>query len=132
MSQENVGVVERLFDAWRREGFGVVTELMDPEIEYVNPSYAVEPGTRRGYEGFTIAAEAVRAVYGERLLVPLELYDAGSKVAVRARVVARGIGSSVEVDTERGYVLDLRDGKVVRLAWFNHPAEALETVGLQE
>jgi len=44
MSQENVELVKRLYDAWRKEGFGVVPAVMDPDIEYVNPPYAVEPG----------------------------------------------------------------------------------------
>ena len=51
---------------------------------------------------------------------------------MRVRVIARGLGSSVEVDVERGYVFDVRDGKVVRFAWFNEPSEALKSVGLEE
>jgi ketosteroid isomerase-like protein len=132
MSQENVELVKRLYDAWRRDGFGVVPALMDPDIEYVNPPYAVESGTRRGYEGFAIAAQAIRTVYPTRRFEPLEFYDARNRVAVRVRVVARGVGSSVEVDTERGYVFEVRDGKVVRFAWFNDPLEALKAVGLEE
>ena len=132
MSRENVELVKRLYDAWEKDGFGVVPALMDPDIEYVNPQYAVEPGPRRGYEGFAIAAEAVRAVYPTRRFEPLAFYDARDRVAVRVRVVARGVGSSVEVDAERGYVFDVRDGKVVRFAWFNEPDEALKAVGLAE
>jgi hypothetical protein len=56
MSQENVELVKRLYDAWEKDGFGVGTAVMDPDIEYVNPPYAVEPGTRPGYEEFAIAA----------------------------------------------------------------------------
>ena len=132
MAQENVELVKRLYDAWQRDGFGVVPALMDPDIEYVNPPYAVEPGTRRGYEGFAIAAQAIRHVYPTRRFEPLEFYDARDKVAVRVRVVARGVGSSVEVDTERGYAFEVRNGKVVRFAWFNDPLEALKAVGLAE
>jgi ketosteroid isomerase-like protein len=132
MSQENVEVVKRLYEAWRREGFDVVPALMDPDIEYVNPPYAVEPGTRQGYEGFAIAAQNIRNVYPTRRFEPLEFWDAQNRVAVRARVVASGVGSSVEVDVERGYVFEVRDGKVVRYAWFNEPREALEAVGLEE
>ena len=132
MSQENVEMVKRLYDAWQRDGFGVVPALMDPDIEYVNPPYAVEPGTRRGYEGFAIAAQNVNNVYPTRRFEPLEFYDAQNRVAVRVRVVARGVGSNVEVDVERGYVFEVRDGKVVRFAWFNEPLEALEAVGLEE
>jgi ketosteroid isomerase-like protein len=132
MSQENVELVRRLYDAWRADGFGVVPALMDPAIEYVNPPYAVEPGTRRGYEAFTSAADAIRTIYPGRRFEPLEFFDAGNQVAVRVRVIARGAGSSVEVDAERGYAFEVRDGKVVRFAWFNEPLEALEAVGLRE
>jgi ketosteroid isomerase-like protein len=130
VSQETVSVAARLFEAWEREGFGVVPELMEPQVEYVNPPYAVEPGTRRGYDGFALAAESIRAVYPDRRLVPLEFHDAGDRVAVRVRVIACGAASGLEVDTERGYVLTVRDGKVASFAWFNEPHEALTAVGL--
>jgi ketosteroid isomerase-like protein len=133
MSQENVELVKRLYDAWQKDGFGVVPAVMDPDIEYVNPPYAVEPGTRRGYEGFAIAAQNIRNVYPTRRFEPLEFHDARDRgVAVRVRVVACGVGSSVEVDVERGYVFEVRDGKIVRFAWFTEPLEALEAVGLEE
>src|SRR5215469_11853161 len=68
----------------------------------------------------------IHTVYPTRRFEPLAFYDARDRVAVRVRVVARGVGSSVEVDAERGYVFDVRDGKIVRFAWFNEPLEALE------
>lgn len=132
MSRENVEVVERLYEIWDRDGFGVVRDLMDPSIEYINPAYAVEPGTRRGYDEFALAVQSMNSIYPGRRLSPVKFYDAGSRVAVRVRVVARGAGSDVEVDSERGYVFDLRDGKVIRYAWFNDPDEALKAVGLEE
>ena len=132
MSQENVDVVRALYEIWEREGFGVVRELMDPGIEYVNPPYAVEPGTRRGHEGFSTAARSINRIYPDRRLLPLKFYDAGDKVAVSVRVIARGAGSNVEVDTERGYTFEVRSGKIVRYAWFNEPGEALKAVGLKE
>jgi hypothetical protein len=48
MSQENIKVVERLYEAWQRDGFRVVAELMTSDVEWVNPAYAVEPGTHDG------------------------------------------------------------------------------------
>ncbi|HMD51111.1 MAG TPA: nuclear transport factor 2 family protein, partial [Solirubrobacteraceae bacterium] len=125
-------VVQRVYQAWQRDGFGVVPELMDPSVEWVNPSYAVEPGTRRGYDEFAAAAQAVLSVYGNYRVSPVRFYDAGDRVAVRAKVTGRSSGNDLPVDTERGYLFDIRDGKVVRWAWFNDPAEALEAVGLTE
>jgi ketosteroid isomerase-like protein len=51
MSEENVEVVRRFYRAWASKELPGPAELMDPEIEYVNPSGAVEPGTRRGPHG---------------------------------------------------------------------------------
>jgi ketosteroid isomerase-like protein len=132
MSKENVEIVKRLYGAWQRDGFGVVNELMDADIEWVNPVYAVEPGVRRGHDGFAAAARAVLNVYGDYRVSPVSFHDVGDRVAVRARVTSRSLGNDLPIDTERGYVFDIRDGKVVRWAWFNDPVEALEAVGLEK
>jgi ketosteroid isomerase-like protein len=131
MPQENVEIVRRLYRAWQRDGFGVVPELMDPAIEWVNPSYAVEPGTHKGYERFAAAAEALLSVYGDYRVSSVRIDAVDDRVVVRARVSTRSLGNDIPVDAERGYVFDIRDGKIVRFAWFNDPAEALEAVGLE-
>jgi ketosteroid isomerase-like protein len=131
MSEANVELVKALYAAWQRDGFGVVPELMDPEIEWVNPAYAVEPGTRRGYDEFAAAAGAVLDIYCDYRVSDINVYDAGDHIAVRARVATRSKGYDVPIDAERGYVFDIRDGKVTRFAWFNDPAEALKAVGLE-
>jgi len=119
-------VVRRLHEAWRRDGFGVVPELMDPDIEYVNPRYAVEPGIRRGYEGFETAAQAFRSVYADSEVSDPEVEDLGERVLVRARMRTRSHGNAVPLEAERGFVFDIRDGRVVRFAWFNDLADARE------
>src|SRR5271154_1620572 len=131
MSQENVEIVRGLYEAWQRDGFGGVPELMDPDIEGVNPPYAGEPGTRHGYDEFAAAAQAVLNVYGDYRVSAIQAYDTGDRVAVRARVAARSKGNDIPIDAERGYVFDLRHGKVIRFAWFNNPVEALEAAGLE-
>ena len=56
MSQENVEIVQRFYRAWARND---LPGPVDPEIEYVNPIRAVEPGTRRGLTAFSRAVEKV-------------------------------------------------------------------------
>lgn len=132
MSQENVKIAKRLFEAWERDGYGVVRELMDPEVEWVNPSYAVEPGTRHGYDGFEAAVQALVAVYPDIQLSATQFAAVGDRVVVTVKVTTQSTGLGVPIAGEQGYVLDLRDGKVTRFAWFNDPREALEAVGLAE
>ena len=58
MTRDHVEIVRGFYDAWARDEFPP-TELMDPEIEYVNPPGAVEPGIRRGITAFRAALENV-------------------------------------------------------------------------
>ena len=128
---ESVDVVMSLIQVWEEEGFGVVPELMDREIEYVNPHDAVESGVRHGHEGFAAAARAALSIYTEFQVVPITFYEAGDSVAVVARLVTLSRGNSVPVEATRGYVFDVRNGKVKRFAWFNQPREALADLGLE-
>ena len=59
MSQENVEIVRRFFDAWGREEYPGPVEFMHPEIEFVNPAGAVEPGTRSGIAAFSRSVERI-------------------------------------------------------------------------
>jgi ketosteroid isomerase-like protein len=132
MSQENVEIVQRLYRAWRENGFGVVPELMDPEIEYVNPPYAVEPGVRRGHAGFAQAARSLTDIYMDYSATAVQIRAVGDRVVVTATVSTRSRANAIPIDAQRGYIFDVRGGKVTRFAWFNHPAEALKAAGLEE
>jgi ketosteroid isomerase-like protein len=132
MSQENVRVVRSFYDAWARDEVPGPIELMDPEIEYVNPVAAVEPGTRRGIAAFTAAVEGVFDGWETWRMEPEEFTAIGDQVAVKIRYRARGRGSGVEVEGRESALWTLRDGRVVRYAWFHGSADALEAAGLSE
>jgi ketosteroid isomerase-like protein len=132
MSEENVRVVRSFYDAWARDELPGPTDLMDPQIEYVNPAEAVEPGTRRGVAAFSRAVEKVFDAW-ETWETETEQFTAvGDQVAVVVRYRARGRGSGVEVEGRESALWTLRDGKVTRYAWFHEPADALEAAGLPE
>jgi ketosteroid isomerase-like protein len=130
MSEQNVEIVRRLYEAWQRDGFGVVPDLMDPDIEWVNPPNAIEPGTRRGYDGFAAAARAFTSVYRESRVIEATFHDAGETIVVGATMASRSRGSEIPIRARRGYVFELRDGRVIRFGWFNDAAEALAFAGL--
>ena len=41
-----------MYEVWDAQDLDGVFALLDPEFEWVNPGYAVEPGIRRGHDGF--------------------------------------------------------------------------------
>jgi ketosteroid isomerase-like protein len=125
MSQANVDVVRAIYEAWA-SGTSAKASIAS-DMEYVNPPYAVESGTRRGRR--TLAS--IREVYPEFRVEPERYIDAGHDVVVIG--TARGTGASgIETQWRQGYVWTVEDGKAVRFRWFNDPAEALDAVGLQE
>ena len=136
MSQENVEIVRRVYEAVARRDSATVLALYDEEVEIdgsrLPEARLVGPGVGRGHEGlrrFTRDwAEAWESAPDECQ----ELIDAGDRVI--SVVARRGFGrtSGIRVDTERAGVWTIRDGKVVRTVWFPSKAEALEAVGLRE
>ena len=131
MSQENVELVRRFYEAWARDESGPI-ELMHSEIEYVNPPGAVEPGTRRGRAAFSTAVQGVFDGWESWQVEPEQFRAEGDRVVVVLRYRARGRGSGVEIQGRESALWTLRDGKVLRYAWFQGPTDALEAAGLSE
>jgi ketosteroid isomerase-like protein len=125
VSEQNIEIVRRIHAAWSRdESAG---DLVDRDLEYVNPPYAVESGVKQGRRTLS----AVRDVYPDFRFEPEEYRAAGEEVAVIG--VAHGTSASgVAAHWRQGYVWTIRDGRAVRFQWFSDPAEALAAVGLAE
>jgi ketosteroid isomerase-like protein len=125
MSEENVDVVRRIHERW--DGEESVREFVAEDLEYVNPSYAVEGGTRVGRRWFG----SVRETYPDFRFHPERYVDAGGDdVVVLGRYTASGGASGISLEGEHGYVWTITDGLAVRFQWFQSHTEALEAVGM--
>ena len=120
----NVEVVRSIYAAWL-DGESA-RDLIDPDVEYVNPPDAVEPGTRRGRKAFA----GIRSAYDDVRVEPEEFVATGDDVVVIARITGRGRGSGVDIDRRQGYIWTVHGGRGVRFRWFSTPEEALEAAGL--
>jgi ketosteroid isomerase-like protein len=127
MSDENVDLVRGIYDLWARGESP--RDLIAEDMEYVNPSYAVEPGTRRGRKSLSV----VRDTYADFAVKVERFIDAGGdEVVVLARYTASGSGSGVPLEGDHGHVWTVRDGQAVRFCWFQSHREALEAAGVSE
>jgi ketosteroid isomerase-like protein len=127
VSEQNVALVRQIYDAWDRNSSA--RDFIAEDVEYVNPSYAVEPGTRVGRRSFVV----VRETYEDFKIRVERFIDAGGDdIVVLARYTASGTASGVRLEGEHGYVWTLRDGQAVRFRWFSSHAEALEAAGISE
>lgn len=125
-------IVRRIHDAWNLDDTEAIVALLAPDVEYVNPTYAVEGGVKRGHAGFREVMENLRGSFKSYRHDPQEILDRGDHVIVRSTFSARGRGSGVEVERQRVHAWTLRNGEAVRVQWFNTVAEALEALGLSE
>ena len=123
MSEENVNLVRAIYARWAEEKSA--RDLIAHDLEYVNPPYAVESGTHHDRRKLA----AIRDVYPDFRVEPEEYFDVGDEVVVIG--TARGTAASgITTQWRQGYIWTIRDGKAVRLRWFNDPKEALEAAGL--
>jgi ketosteroid isomerase-like protein len=132
MSRENIEVVRSFYSAWARDELPGPIELMDSEIEYVNPTGAVEPGTRQGRAAFGRAVEMAFEGWETWQIDPEQFIPAGERVAVVVRYRAHWRASGVDVEAHESALWTVRHGKVVRYEWFHGPNDALEAAGLRE
>jgi ketosteroid isomerase-like protein len=104
---------------------GPTDELIHADAEYVNPPYAVEPGTRP----WSVALERLLDIYPDFTLEPEEYLPVGDdRVLVVVRARATG-ASGVTTDQRLAHVWTIRDGLIARLQWYNDLAEARTALG---
>jgi uncharacterized protein len=124
MGETALDVVRAMYAAWNREDFRGLPELLDPDIEYVNPPDAVEAGTRRGRAAFTRALTKTLEGWETWQMEIEEVSAHGEDVAVVVRYRARGRASGVEVEGRESALWTVREGRVVRYAWFHGDSDA--------
>jgi ketosteroid isomerase-like protein len=133
MSQEILDFVRAVIDAVARQDAAGLMELTDPEVEW-HPFAAqlAEGGVYRGHEGIKRyvsdlgdAWEFLRGEADDALVV-------GNVVVLVGHLRFRGRGSGVETEVATGWVLKLRNRRVVYMRSFRDPEQALLTLGLSE
>jgi ketosteroid isomerase-like protein len=135
MSQENVETLKRGFDAVSRLDGEVLLEFMDPEVEFRPRFQVMLGGEATVYWGHEGVREAFRDLYGALDWIRPEISevrDLGDRIVALGRLSVRGKESGAEAESPAGWVVDINNGKAVRVSEYLDPAEALEAAGLSE
>ena len=135
MSQENVEVFKRAFDAInRRDAEALVAEL-DPEVEWHSAILMAMGGKQTVYRGHEGVHEWLRDLYGTLSEFQAEypdIRDLGDRTVAIGRVRARGTASEAEIESPHGTVAEFKNGKGTRIRTYLDPNEALKAAGLSE
>jgi uncharacterized protein len=129
VSQENVDLVRRMYDAYARGEFELSLSYLDPEIELTQPAGQPGAGTYHGHEGVIQALTNWTGTWDDYRVEVEALTDFGDHVLARTVHHGRGKGSGVEVADRIFQVWTLHHDKVVRTRMYYQEAEALEAMG---
>jgi ketosteroid isomerase-like protein len=132
MSQENVEVVRRVYDAANRGDGDGLLELVDPDIRYDLSERVFNPAVYEGHEGIRRFAAETEEIWDDFRTEPLDFIDCGDEIVVSHLVRGTGKGSGVEVELPSTVIYALRRGKVVSIRMYREHREALKAVGLLE
>lgn len=132
MSDRNVEIVRQLYES--------VNNVIGTEWPSCSIRTSRSIGTVGGLgEGNVVRGiSEIRQMYEkgneawDQRIEPEKLIDAGERVVVFQLEYQRGKSSGVELVVETAVVLDLRDGRVVRIQGYMDRATALQAAGLSE
>ena len=130
MSRENLALAHDVIDAVEARDIDRLIELTDSEVEWRSAFVAGTGGVYRGHNGMR---EYVRDMKDAWDIVRLDVdheIGVGEVVLFIGRIHYRGKGSGVEAESESGYLLKFREGRVVTFRPFREPEKALEAIGL--
>jgi ketosteroid isomerase-like protein len=123
MSESNVDLARRGYEAVVRGDLEAVRELLDPDVKWHGGDPTAEYACRNREQAIAFMRQArTRAAMGE----PVELIDAGEKVVVIMRRTADD-GQSTELVAN---LTTFRDGKVVEMVHYPNPDDARAAAGL--
>src|SRR5688572_14012746 len=125
MPEDNLETVRQVYRFWA-DGMDNPDSLTlyHPDVEYMNFEGAIEPGTRWGHDGIRQVVRALDAAFSEFTYEIHDLTTVGDKVFALTTFTARGRDSGALVEIPEQHVWTLREGKVVRFAWFHDERKA--------
>lgn len=134
MSQENVDIVRRVYQAVGQGDTEGVLAAYDPAVEW---DFRTSPFRDFLRENVYVGHEGIRRFIRERYSDAWadiedhleELIDAGEHVVSVVTSRGHGLASGVEVGRKHAGVWTIREGRITRVAWFATRDEALEAAG---
>ena len=97
MTDRDIQTVEAILEAYRRGDVDALLDLNHPDAEWVNPDYAIEPGTRRGRAEIRRAIERIFEFFDAIDVESMERTPDG-RILVVTRVRSRGIGGGPGIE----------------------------------
>jgi ketosteroid isomerase-like protein len=131
MSQENLELVRRCLEAWRRGDEVAAMEALAPDVEVNLAGAGVGGEVVHGHKGVREAVDGLDSAWDRNDFEFGDLLDAGDHVVAQFTNRLRGRTSGIDVVARYSGVFTIRDGKILRFRDFASRRAALEAAGLR-
>ena len=128
MTQGNVAIVRRAYEAVDARDVDELTKIMTPDI-VLRASPAIDGKVHHGHAGIGEIFQAIRERWREFRFQALEFYEAGNRVLVLGTMLAKG-GNDDGIASTAGQVWTLEDGMVVSVDGYLDSETAIRAAGL--
>jgi ketosteroid isomerase-like protein len=129
MSQENVETTRRFTEALNRGDYKAAAAELDPELVIDDTDIPESTGA----DSFYVWLARWDAAWENWRIEEVDIRPVGEDRTMSLfKMIVRGKGSGIELTREDAVLADYRDGKIVRIAYYNDRSQALEAVGLSE
>ena len=131
MSQENVEIVRRSFEAFNARDVDGLVSLSAEDCEWLPLRAQLVGIVYRGHDGVRQFVSDMDEDWEAFRIDPLEFHEHGERVVAIGHVSARG-RSGVKIDSIAGFVFELHQGRIRHITSHSDPGAALAAAGLAE
>lgn len=113
-------------DAFNRRDMAAFRELMDPSVEWVPLSAALDGDVYRGHAGIDrFMADTDKDIENMQLRFE-DAFQVGAYVVLYAALVGKGRGSGMDLDLPVGWLVRVREGRIDYLRAYPEREDALK------
>src|SRR5687768_11759391 len=130
MSQENLGIVRQMLDAFSRGDTPAMLKLADASVVFTPIPDTPDVQDFHGHEGLLQGIAQTTETWDDFYVELREMRDFDDHVLASLRWWGRGPRSGIKMEVDICALYTFRDGKIVRLQLFESEQQTLEIAGL--
>jgi uncharacterized protein len=132
MSQENVELVRRGYEALARGDFDALFQVLDPDVEMRDAANFPEAGAYIGHRGVLDFLAQQAPVWDDFRILPERFIAVDDEVLVLHKQVGRSKITGLQLEARYAHVWTIRDSLAIQGRTYDSWEAGLEAVGLRE
>jgi uncharacterized protein len=126
VGEANIDTLKRGYSALNRGDLSGVHDLLNPDIEWHEPTPSPDAGSHRGRESFERFLRGWLESFDQFRVEPERIIEQDDRVIAVVRQTGKGWASGLEIDATLAHVWTVADGRAVRWESVGEPDQAMD------